>query len=507
MLQNIKHREVSNKVVSEYFKYYKFLSYETFISQKTNKPCKLQKNSKLVYTMAANQFARLVKTNHFVTNDDDKKFIRFDAQVVASSLGITRQTVMTKIKHLVDLGLLVTEGKNLIHVPKPNVSDARSTFVDKKGVERLTYAQIPKYLIEHDYYKALTENAVIYYAFVRERHLQSIQNNMNKMTYVDKHGKTCCWFTNDAACDLLGINEDTLKKDRDILYAKGLLKSKRFGKALAFYAYEPVHLPSENEKTSEETNDKTSEADDTKKPSVPSIIEKLGLLNLKVGVENFEKLGLSNTGFSNTSSSKTISNDLYDMKTSNKDKVDNTMNTNQTSHNSAILEFENYQKQSITKHLPEYLASYFNNFDVQEIKIIKDNLFKAKKAYFNNLKTIANNGLFIEYYSDVEFTVESLEDELHALLKRLHGKRVKDNERISDMNKTGYIFTSFKNVFISAYNDFYSASNKFNDDLKQAKFVFNNNLKNVQENKKIEKPFNQKAFDEMTAELDALGVY
>src|SRR5699024_314142 len=144
MLQNIKHREVNETIVSEYFKYYKFLSFETFISQKTNKPCKLQKNGKLVYTIVANQFARLVKTNHFITNDDGKKFIRFDAKDIATTLDISRQTVMTKIKHLVDLGLLVMEGKNLIHVPKPKVSDSRSTFVDKNGYERLTYAQIPK---------------------------------------------------------------------------------------------------------------------------------------------------------------------------------------------------------------------------------------------------------------------------------------------------------------------------------------------------------------------------
>src|SRR5699024_5012963 len=109
MLQNIKHREVNETIVSEYFKYYKFLSFETFISQKTNKPCKLQKNGKLVYTIVANQFARLVKTNHFITNDDGKKFIRFDAKDIATTLDISRQTVMTKIKHLVDLGLLVME--------------------------------------------------------------------------------------------------------------------------------------------------------------------------------------------------------------------------------------------------------------------------------------------------------------------------------------------------------------------------------------------------------------
>lgn len=97
----------------------------------------------------------------------------------------------------------------------------------------------------------MNENGIIYNALVRERFIQSVQNNKHKKTYVDEHGNTCCWFTNDEACELLGINEDTLKKDREILYDKGLLKSKRFGKALAFYAYEPVNLPSEMEETSQ----------------------------------------------------------------------------------------------------------------------------------------------------------------------------------------------------------------------------------------------------------------
>src|SRR5699024_12699383 len=59
MLLNIKHREVDETIVSEYFKYYNFLSFETFISQKSNKQCKLQTNATLTYTIVTHQFARL----------------------------------------------------------------------------------------------------------------------------------------------------------------------------------------------------------------------------------------------------------------------------------------------------------------------------------------------------------------------------------------------------------------------------------------------------------------
>src|SRR5699024_11251287 len=113
---------------------------------------------------------------------------------------------------------------------------------------------------------------------------------------------------------------------------------------------------------------------------------------------------------------------IKDINITKKENNINKNTTNKTNNNSTILEYENYQKQAITKYLPEYLASYFNNFDVSEIKMIKDNLFKAKKSYFNDLAIISKEGLFIQYCPEVEFTVENLEFELHALLKRLHGK-------------------------------------------------------------------------------------
>lgn len=500
MSKDLKHRIVNEKIVSEYFKYYKFLSYEKFTSLKTNKETKLPKNSKLVYTMIANLYARLVKTNHFITNENKKRFVRFDAEVIGNTLGLTRQTVMTKIKQLIDLSLLEREGTNLIHVPSPKVKDARSTFVDKQGVTRLTYAQIPKYLVEHKFFKELNENCIIYYALVKERHLQSFQNNKINQTYVDKHGKTCCWFTNEEACELLGINEETLKKDRNILYAKGLLKSKRFGKALAYYAYEPINLPKENEET-DEVDEQKSESKNTE---INSIIEKLGFLNLKVRVEKFEKLGLSNTGFSNTSISKTEPNDMYDMYSSN---IEKETQTNQTNHNSSVLDLNVLQKDNLTAYLPERLASYFKNFSVKEIEIIKNDLFKGKAAYFNNLKIINQYGLFVQYSNDVEFSVETLEDELNRVLSRLNNKRNKSNESIEQLSNTGYILTSFKNVFINAYNDLKNDKKAFENDLKQSMTVFAQNFKKLNMKQSAKTNKSTISIAELNAELDELGVY
>src|SRR5699024_3283429 len=172
-------------------------------------------------------------------------------------------------------------------------------------------------------------------------------------------------------------------------------------------------------------------------------------------------------------------------------------------------EFENYQKQAMPKYLPEYLASYFNNFNITEIKMIKDNLFKAKKAYFNDLAIISKEGLYIQYFPGDELTVEQLEIELHALLKSSHGKSGRDNETMADMDKNGYIFTSSKNVFINAYNHFHHKHDAYKQDLKQSKFVRrkNKNLNNIAKTKKVESSINRKSIEVTTAELDALGVY
>src|SRR5699024_10704745 len=149
------------------------------------------------------------------------------------------------------------------------------------------------------------------------------------------------------------------------------------------------------------------------------------------------------------------------------------------------------------------------NFDVSEIKMIKDNLFKAKKSYFNDLAIITKEGLFIQYCPEVEFTVEKLEFELHALLKRLHGRSVKDDDIIADIDKTVYIFASFKNVFINAYNDFHDEHDAYKHDLKQSKFVRSKNkkLNSIVKTKNTDPSINRKSIEVTTAELDALGVY
>lgn len=462
MSYNVKNKLVNEQTLGANFRYYKFLSYETFTDNKTGKIVKFQKNAKLAYTLVANQFARLLKTGHFIKDEHNTKFIRLNTKELAATSNITEQTLNTKLKFLESINLLIIKD-NLVSVPFPKVNSPKSTFVDKNGNTKLTYSVIPKYLVEHSYYKDLTENSIIYYSLTRERFVQSCQNNkVGTKKYVDVHGNDCCWFTNEEATELLGVSEGTLKKDRDLLFVKGLLKSSKKNKALTYRVFEPIALPVENEETEVNSEDVADENLASLDENLDPSNEKLGLENLKVAVEEFEKLGLSNTYFSNTSNINTLSNDMYVMSTNNKESIENTTtHTIQSNNESSVIEYEKFKKQQLVKYLPEFLGSYLTNFELDEIVLIKDNLFMAKKSYHNDLDIITTTGALVEREEQVEFSVEDLATELQSVFKRIHGKRTKDNESIKDLAATGFLFTCIKNVFIQAYSDFYEDNTLF----------------------------------------------
>lgn len=420
MEKYIKNKVVTEQISGENFKYYKFLSYEDFTDKKTGKIIKFEKNARITYTLIANQFARLLQSGHFTT-DENNKYVRLDTKELAKRTNITEQTIKTKIKFLTKQNLIVVKD-NLVHVPFPEVHDLRSTFVDEKGNIKLTFSLIPKYLIEHSYYKDLTENSIIYYSLTRERFIQSHINNANgSKKYVDIHGNTCCYFTNEEAQSLLGISEDTLKKDRDLLYAKGLLKSNKVNKALTYQVLEPIALPLENEVSKEEITISNDVNLANLDENLDSSFEKLGLENLKVRVEDFEKLGLSNTVLSNTSNNNTSTNAMYDMYTER--VADHSQQTNQS--------LENDKKDNLLSSFSNTLASYLKNFVSTDIKTILGILCNTKNKFNKDYST--------------DYTLEDIDYKLVKMLKRLREKLSKTNETVQQA--TGLIKASTKKEF------------------------------------------------------------
>lgn len=420
MEKYIKNKVVTEQISGENFKYYKFLSYEVFTDKKTGKEIKFEKNARITYTLIVNQFARLLKSGHFIT-DENNKYVRLDTKELAKRTNITEQTIKTKIKFLTKQNLIVVKD-NLVHVPFPDVRDPRSTFVDKKGNVKLTFSLVPKYLIEHSYYKDLTENSIIYYSLTRERFIQSHINNANgSKKYVDIHGNTCCYFTNEEAQSLLGISEDTLKKDRDLLYVKGLLKSNKVNKALTYQVLEPIALPLENEVSKEEITISNDVNLANLDENLDSSFENLGLKNLKVRVEDFEKLGLSNTVLSNTSNNNTSTNDMYDMYTER--VADHSQQTNQS--------LENDKKDNLLSSFSNTLASYLKNFVSTDIKTILGILCNTKNEFNDNYST--------------DYTLEDIDYKLVKMLKRVREKLSKTNETVQQA--TGLIKASTKKEF------------------------------------------------------------
>src|SRR5699024_3737469 len=115
----------------------------------------------------------------------------------------------------------------------------------------------------------------------------------------------------------------------------------------------------------------------------------------------------------------------------------------------------------------------------KDIVLIKDNLFTAKKSYFNDLDILTTKGTLIARDISIEFSVEHLQVELRDVLKRIKGKSIKDKESVLEMSETGFLFTCIKNVFIQAYDDFYNSKNAFKYNLSYAK-KFLENMKKIE---------------------------
>lgn len=198
---------------------------------------------------------------------------------------------------------------------------------------------------------------------------------------------------------------------------------------------------------------------------------------------------------------------MYDMYNSN--NKENIQKPNSTNHNSAILDLNRLQKESLVKVFPDLLASYLMNFELNEIEIIKRDMLKGKAAYLNELQTIEKYGLFIQYSRDVEYSIEMLESSLIHVLIRLNQKRKDNKESIEDLSNTGYIFTSFKNEFIKAYNAYHNDADGFKTDLEESKVAYKLNFRSLHKPKKRSATSDKdtQSFERMNQYLDELGVY
>ncbi|COQ66714.1 Uncharacterised protein [Streptococcus pneumoniae] len=135
----------------------------------------------------------------------------------------------------------------------------------------------------------------------------------------------------------------------------------------------------------------------------------------------------NDTENNDTDYKETENNDTYDMNDSENIDNHNTSHSNHTNHQST--EFNNEAlKYDLLQEMPDQLQNYLNNFEVNEIQIIKSVVLKAKTSFNNEKNTI--------------YMLEDIEFEMINVLKRFKATLIHKNENVEAMQ--GYLMRSIK---------------------------------------------------------------
>ncbi|MDU4743962.1 MAG: replication protein, partial [Staphylococcus epidermidis] len=149
-------------------------------------------------------------------------------------------------------------------------------------------------------------------------------------------------------------------------------------------------------------------------------------------------VNLSGQELPNSQSNDTENNDTDYIKTESNDTNDLNDNkltfpsnhTNHSNHNNSNFNNEALKFQ-LLEELPQSIQRYLSNFSVNEIKIIKLVLLKAKTSFNNSIDT---------YY-----LLEDMEIEILHVLKRFKAMLIQKNETVEAMQ--GYLMKSLKSEF------------------------------------------------------------
>jgi hypothetical protein len=275
------------------------------------------------------------------------------------------------------------------------------------------FYQLPKYLFEDAYLKKMSAEAkIILYALLKDRFELSIQNE-----WVDKNNNIYFIFSNKHLCEYLGYAEQKIIKLKKELISFNLLTQERVGlnKPNRLYLLKPNYdikashskeLPNSQFQNNEFGSSRTVNLSGQELPNSQSN-----------DTEN------NDTDYIKTESNDT--NDLNDNKLTFPSNHTNHSNHNNSNFNNEALKFQKLEE------LPQSIQRYLSNFSVNEIKIIKPVLLKAKTSFNNSIDT---------YY-----LLEDMEIEILHVLKRFKAMLIKKNETVEAMQ--GYLMKSLKSEF------------------------------------------------------------
>ena len=274
------------------------------------------------------------------------------------------------------------------------------------------FYQLPKYLFEDAYFKKMSAEAKIMYALLKDRFELSIQNE-----WVDKNNNIYFIFSNKHLCEYLGYAEQKIIKLKKELISFNLLTQERVGlnKPNRLYLLKPNYdikashskeLPNSQFQNNEFGSSRTVNLSGQELPNSQSN-----------DTEN------NDTDYIKTESNDT--NDLNDNKLTFPSNHTNHSNHNNLNFNNEALKFQ------LLEELPQSIQRYLSNFSVNEIKIIKLVLLKAKTSFNNSIDT---------YY-----LLEDMEIEILHVLKRFKAMLIQKNETVEAMQ--GYLMKSLKSEF------------------------------------------------------------
>jgi len=259
------------------------------------------------------------------------------------------------------------------------------------------FYQLPKYLFEDAYFKKMSAEAKIMYALLKDRFELSIQNE-----WVDKNNNIYFIFSNKHLCEYLGYAEQKIIKLKKELISFNLLTQERVGlnKPNRLYLLKPNY---------------------DIKASHSKELPNSQFQNNEFG--SSRTVNLSGQELPNSQSNDTENNDTDYIKTESNDT--NHSNHNNSNFNNEALKFQ------LLEELPQSIQRYLSNFSVNEIKIIKPVLLKAKTSFNNSIDT---------YY-----LLEDMEIEILHVLKRFKAMLIQKNETVEAMQ--GYLMKSLKSEF------------------------------------------------------------
>ncbi|WP_145418347.1 replication initiator protein A [Staphylococcus hominis] len=271
------------------------------------------------------------------------------------------------------------------------------------------FYQLPKYLFEDAYFKKMSAEAKIMYALLKDRFELSIQNE-----WVDKNNNIYFIFSNKHLCEYLGYAEQKIIKLKKELISFNLLIQERVGlnKPNRLYLLKPNYdIKASHSKELPNSQFQNNEFGSSR--------------TMNLGGQELPNSQSNDTDYNDIDYTKTESNDMDDLNDKKLTYPSNHTNHYNSKFNDEALKFQ------LLEELPQSIQRYLSNFSVNEIKIIKPVLLKAKTSFNNSIDT---------YY-----LLEDMEIEILHVLKRFKAMLIQKNETVEAMQ--GYLMKSLKSEF------------------------------------------------------------